>query len=203
MIALTTGDDVALEGRWDASADPGRVLVFCHPHPLHRGTMAAPLMVGVTRHLVEAGFAVLRFNFRGVAGSGGTHDYGVGELADVQAAVDLASATYPSLPLGIAGWSFGAATALVWQAKTGSSLPYVGIAPPVDSERAPSLPEPEELQTARRTFVLGDRDQFIAVEDLQAYADRIGASLEVLKGSDHFFYFREDRVAAAMAAALS
>lgn len=203
MIALTTADGVVLEGRWDVPPHPERALVFCHPHPLHRGTMTAPLMVGVTRHLVAAGFAVLRFNFRGVGNSEGRHDYGVGELDDVQAAIDLAAAAHPSLPLCIAGWSFGAATALVWQAETHSTIPYAGIAPPVDSERAPRLPDPGSLRPAQRTFVLGDRDQFVAVDELRAYADGIGAHLEVLRGSDHFFYFREDRVAAAVAAALA
>lgn len=194
---------VTLEARWDVPDDPHFVAVLCHPHPLQRGTMTAPLMEAVARSLCMRGFAVLRFNFRGVGASTGSHDFGVGEVDDVAAAVAAAAATYPDRPLGLSGWSFGAATALRYQAKTRSALPYAGIAPPVASDRSPALPALHELEEAHRTFIVGDRDQFVTVDDLTTYAATIGAQIEVLNGSDHFFYFREDRVAAAVADALT
>lgn len=194
---------VTLEARWDLPAEPRFVAVLCHPHPLQRGTMTAPLMGAVARSLCMRGFAVLRFNFRGVGASTGNHDHGVGEVDDVSAAVDAAGAAYPDLPLGLAGWSFGAATALRFQAKTRSTVPYAGIAPPVTSERSPALPAAHELAAAHRTLILGDRDQFVTVDELTAYAASIGAHMEVLTGSDHFFHFREERVAAAVADGLT
>lgn len=195
--------DVSLEARWDTPAEAHFVAVLCHPHPLHRGTMTAPLMEAVAHNLCMRGFAVLRFNFRGVGASTGSHDFGVGEVDDVRSAVAAAAAEYPQLPLGIAGWSFGAATALRYQAGSRSTHPYVGIAPPVASERSPALPAAHELAPAHRTFVVGDRDQFVTVVQLGEYASTIGAHLEVLEGSDHFFHFREDRVAAAVADGLT
>lgn len=195
--------DIQLEARWDIPAQPTRVLVFCHPHPLQRGTMTAPLMEAVTRSLCMRGFAVLRFNFRGAGQSTGSHDYGVGEVDDVHAAVTEAVGTYPDLPLGLAGWSFGAATALRYQAREQSTAAYVGIAPPVAVDRAPALPMRHELAPAHRLFVLGDRDQFVTVDGLTEYAGRIGGRIEILEGSDHFFYFREERVAAALADGLT
>lgn len=195
-IRISTSDHIDLEGRWDLPLEETKgVVVFCHPHPRQGGTMSAPLMVAVTRHLVAAGRAVLRFNFRGVGGSGGTWDAGDGEVLDITAAVALASETLPDLPLGVTGWSFGAATSLRWMADSSSNVPWVGIAPPVTSEYSPSLPEPSALAPAPKTFILGDRDQFTSVADLGAYAESVGGTLEVLKGSDHFFYFREERVA--------
>jgi uncharacterized protein len=194
---------VTLEARWDEPAEPRFVAVMCHPHPLQRGAMTAPLMEAVARSLCMRGFAVLRFNFRGVGASTGTHDFGVGEVDDVAYAVDAAAAAHPELPLGIAGWSFGAATALRYAAKTRSALPYAGIAPPVESERSPALPAAHELADAHRTFILGDRDQFVSVDELSEYAASIGAHIEILEGSDHFFYFREERVAAAVADGLT
>ena len=157
--------------------------------------MNAPLMEAVTRALVANDFAVLRFNFRGVGGSTGTHGSGIHEIEDVDSAVRYAIAQHPRLPFAIAGWSFGAATALNWQARSGSGWPYVGIAPPVVSDHSPPLPSEDELAPAVRTFILGDRDQFTSSEALTEYAARIGATVEILGGSDHFFYFREDRVA--------
>jgi hypothetical protein len=201
-LTLHTADGLALEGRWDRPGDAQRCLVLCHPHPLQRGTMTAPLMVAVTDHLVAAGFAVLRFNFRGVGASEGTHGHGIAELADIDAAVAAARAEHGDLPQRIAGWSFGAVVALCWQAARGDDRPYAGIAPPVASEHAPPLPAPGDLLAAPRTFVIGDRDQFTAVGDLERYAGTIDASVEVLAGSDHFFHFREDKVAGIAAAAL-
>lgn len=201
-IRLTASDGVELEATWDAPGQPDRVLVFCHPHPLHQGTMTAPLMSAVTKELVADGFVVLRFNFRGVGGSDGTHDLGISEMDDIHVAVTTARSAYPDLPLAIAGWSFGAATALRWQAREGSTLPYVGIAPPVVSDRTPALPAPADLAPAQRTFIVGDRDQFVTTGDLSGYAASIGADIEILTGSDHFFYFREAKVAATMAEAL-
>ena len=56
------------------------------------------------------------------------------------------------------------------------------------------LPADAELASARRTFIIGDRDQFASTEDMGRYATDTGVTMQVLKGSDHFFYFREDEV---------
>lgn len=195
---LETTDGPTLEARWDAADDPVGVIVFCHPHPQQGGTMTAPLMHKVTKHLVGAGFSILRFNFRGVGLSEGTWDGGLGEIDDVGAAMEAARGR-ASTPLGLTGWSFGAATALAWQAREADSTPFAGIAPPALTEYAERLPQPGELSAARRLFILGDRDQFITVAQLQAYSEAAGGRLEVLKGSDHFFYFREEQVAGLIA----
>lgn len=199
--SFATADDIVLEGRWDGPDHPERVAVLCHPHPQHGGTMTAPLLRQLTKHLTGAGFAVLRFNFRGVGASGGEWGDGTAEIDDVAAAVPEAAAAHPGLPLGLAGWSFGAVTALRWIARHGSTLPYVGIAPVVSSPLTPPLPD--ALPPARRTFILGDRDQFTTVEALESYAAGVGGEVVVLEGSDHFFYFREQRLAEAVIAGLS
>jgi hypothetical protein len=200
---IRTTDGEVLEARWDLPDLPQRAVVFCHPHPLYGGTMTAPLMVGVTRYLVDHGFAVLRFNFRGVGASTGVHGNGSDEVADVAAAVATGDAAHPEIPLSLAGWSFGAATALSWAAASGSRHAYAGIAPPVLSGMTPRLPPAEALAPAPRTFILGNRDQFVPVGELERYAGSIGASLRVLPGSDHFFSFREERVAEIVAVALA
>ena len=198
---IERADGPELEARWDRPAtDAAGAVVFCHPHPQHGGTMTAPLMHKVTKGLVEGGLAVLRFNFRGVGLSDGAWDGGVGETDDVAAAVARARDDEPGLALGLAGWSFGAVTALAWQARTADTTPYAGIAPPVRTEYADRLPGPGDLAPARRLFILGDRDQFATVEELGDYAAAAGGSFEVLKGSDHFFYFREEGVAALLVA---
>jgi alpha/beta superfamily hydrolase len=186
--------NVALEARWDVPDDAVRVMVLCHPHPLHGGTMRVPLLNGVTKVLLAGATAVLRFNFRGVEGSTGRWSGGIDEIDDIAAAVDAARELFPDLPLAVGGWSFGAATSLRWMARDREDLPWVGIAPPVSSELTPGLPPRSSLGEARRTFIVGDRDQFITVDEIEAYAAAVGGTVHVIRGSDHFFYFRHDRV---------
>ena len=191
---LTTSDGFELEARWDVPAHPcEHTVVFCHPHPLHGGTMTAPLMDNVTEHLIRSGMAVLRFNFRGVGSSEGHWGKGVAEVRDVAAA--MAAARDASPEVSLVGWSFGAATALRFQASEGDTAAYVGIAPPVRGSEGATLPVPAELARARRTILIGERDQLIDVDDVRAYAANIGADFHVLAASDHFFHFRERRVA--------
>ena len=61
------------------------------------------------------------------------------------------------------------------------------------------MPEVEELRPAERLIVFGDRDQFASVDEMEAFANRFGAVMEILRGSDHFFYFREETVGALVA----
>ena len=200
---IETADGVVLEGVWSSPVgDAAGCVVFCHPHPLDGGTMNAPLMRGVAKALAAAGLWVLRFNFRGVGTSQGTWGGGLGEVLDVAAAVALAAATHPTLSLGVTGWSFGASVSLGWQAETGSTLPWVGIAPGIHPYRGAVPPDPAHLAAARRLIVIGDRDQFATVEEMKAYAASFGAEVAVLPGSDHFFLLREVRVGALVAAHL-
>lgn len=198
-VTIAGDGGITLEARWDRPPTPQGFIVFCHPHPQHGGTMTAPLMHKVTKGLVARELAVLRFNFRGVGLSTGTWDGGLGEIDDVAAAVRHAGAELPETPMGLAGWSFGAATALAWQAREQDATPFSGIAPPIRTELVERLPQPRQLAAARRLFIVGDRDQFVTVDEMTAYVEDAGGTLAVLTGSDHFFYFREDRVATLMA----
>ncbi|MGD2005776.1 MAG: alpha/beta hydrolase, partial [Pseudomonadales bacterium] len=45
------------------------ILLVCHPHPLHQGTMHNKVVTTLARMARDLGMPVLRFNFRGVMGS--------------------------------------------------------------------------------------------------------------------------------------
>ena len=144
----------------------------------------APLMVAVTTRLVERGFSVLRFNFRGIGASTGTHDQGKAEVLDVAAAVDAAHDT--GLDVHLSGWSFGAGTALRWLGGQQDPIPYAGIAPSPENL-------PDELPAAPKRIVVGTRDQVVDIELIRSYAERLSIDL-VLTPGDHFFHGRGKKI---------
>jgi alpha/beta superfamily hydrolase len=200
---ISVEDGITLEARWDVLDSPRGVVVLCHPHPLYGGNMQLPLLRTVAACLVDAGCAVLRFNFRGAGSSTGTWSGGPGELADLAAACRAARAAFPDLPLRLAGWSFGAVMALHWQSDQGSRHRLAAIAPPTRIKDSPPLPDPSSLAPAPRLFLIGSRDQYADLAVLESYAAALGAELRVLPGSDHFLYGREHRVGEAVAAHLA
>src|SRR6202042_1787988 len=63
---------------------PSRAAIVCHPHPMFGGTMHNKVVYQAAKALQQSGIPVLRFNFRGVGLSEGTHDRGRGEQDDVR-----------------------------------------------------------------------------------------------------------------------
>ena len=83
--------------------------MILHPHPQGGGTMNDRITQALYKTFVKRGFAVLRFNFRGVGRSQGTFDNGIGELSDAAAALDWVQSFHPEAQTTwIAGFSFGA-----------------------------------------------------------------------------------------------
>ena len=70
-------DRVRLEGLF-AVAGGTKGAVISHPHSLMGGDMWNSVVETVAQALFDAGISTLRFNFRGVGGSGGHFDEGRG-----------------------------------------------------------------------------------------------------------------------------
>lgn len=192
-FAIETADGETLEARWDSPDHPKFTAVFCHPSPVDRGSMMAPLMIGVTQKLVSRGHAVLRFNFRGVGESTGHYSGGGGEIADVAAA--MAAAGRRATKVGLAGWSFGAAVAFNWlMVEQSTTTPYVGIAPPAD--RLLGVPP-----AGPKRVILGTREQVVDSGALQAFCIDHGIDLIITPG-DHFFHGRGGRIGKLVAEGL-
>ena len=113
MDLYLSGAAGRLEARlWEPEhVAPRAAAVFCHPHPLYGGTLDNKVVFRAARGLQKAGLATLRFNFRGVKGSGGEHDGHGGEVDDLGTALDWMHERYPDLPLWAGGFSFGSRTA--------------------------------------------------------------------------------------------
>jgi len=121
-----------LEGRYQPGKTPnGPCAIVLHPHPEFGGTMNNQVVYHLFYMFVERGFAVLRFNSRGVGRSQGLFDHGVGELSDAAAALDwLQSLNRESKGCWIAGFSFGAWIGMQLLMRRPEVEGFISVVPP-------------------------------------------------------------------------
>ena len=212
--AMFAGDS-RLEGvlEWPGEGPVRGGVVVAHPHPLHGGTMAQPVVYRCAQASRDRGFATLRFNFRGVGGSEGAYS-GRDEYRDVEAAsayLRSRMTTVPEstpgheLPLAVAGYSFGSVMAAV-SAMTimPDVLVLIGFAvesdlfPRAALERLRMFPNPV-------LAVCGERDDLAPPEVVRAALAGINVDfrLRVVEGTGHFFEGRQREVGEAVASFIS
>lgn len=183
-----------------ATSAPLAALV-CHPHPLFGGSLHNKVVYHAMKALNDPafglGFPVLRFNFRGVGLSKGTHD-GDAEAADVLAALDWLKRE-SARPVVVAGFSFGAAMALHACRHLEGSPKGLRPGPSIHSLIALGLPTQIESPAYRysfldeitipKLFLSGDHDQFSTPGQLNQITQAAAEPKELilLSGADHFF----------------
>ena len=175
---------------------PALAAVVCHPHPLFGGTMHNKVVYQAAKSLDTLGLPVLRFNFRGAGLSAGEHNRGVGERDDVRAALDFLAKQFPSWPLLLVGFSFGAWVGLRVGCEDRRVSHLIGLGVPVNSSDFSFLRASEKP----KLFVHGSADRYGEVEKVK----RLVASLPgrnhlvVVEGADHFFSGKLDQLDAAI-----
>jgi hypothetical protein len=186
-LTLSTGDGVSLEARLSVPANSAAGIAVCHPHPLYGGDMDNPVVVRIVEVAAAASLTTIRFNFRGVGASTGTHGEGAAEQQDLEAALThLRSILPPGAPVLAAGYSFGSLVAAQVAAR-GQVDALALIAPPLglgDDRRLPDLPAPFPV-----LIVVGTQDEYCppsVVERLRA--ERASATFSVIEGANHFFF---------------
>jgi hypothetical protein len=190
----TTSDGLTLEAEVAVADGTARAAtVLCHPHPQFGGTMRSIVIGALFDALPPAGVTCLRFNFRGVEGSEGFHDNGRGEQLDVVAAIGTLDAQVDaSLPMLLAGWSFGGDLALATVVDRVAG--WFAVAPPLRS--APDFsagardPRPKLLALAEHDEI---RTPASVVEETSTW---VATELEVVGGASHYFVGRTDRLVA-------
>ena len=161
--------DISLEGLFSApSAPPSIGAVICHPHPQYGGEMRNNVVSALTLAFQEAGIATLRFNFRGVGQSGGSHGEGEAEIEDVKAAVTALLARQPVSTVVVAGYSFGSVVGLRAGAEDERVHTLIGVALPI------GFRDPSFLLTANKPTLLvsGDNDNFSPIPGLQELIEK-------------------------------
>jgi alpha/beta superfamily hydrolase len=137
------------------------------------------------RALRELGLRTVRFNFRGVGATEGTHDEGRGELEDMLALIaDQAGEG----ALAIAGFSFGAyvangAVQSLWPSGRVEKIVLVGTS--AQKHVLPALPE----EARERTLVIhGEEDDTVPLAAVMDWARPQSLPVTVVPGGGHFFH---------------
>ena len=198
---IFTGPEGRLEGRYQPSQDnqaPIAVILHPHPHPSFGGNMNHPIVYKLYYMFKERGFTTLRFNFRGVGGSQGTFDHGIGELSDAAAALDWIENLHPdSNGCWVAGFSFGAWIAMQLLMRRPEIEGYMSLSP------QPNLYDFGFLAPCPTSGLIihGDKDQVASKADVQSLlVDRLRAqrgiitTQEIVKGADHSFSKHQEKV---------
>lgn len=196
-VGVRTSDGIDLDAEVALGAAPGAAVVLAHPHPAHGGSMRSLVTSELFGALPGLGVAALRFNFRGVGDSGGTHEGGEPERLDVSAAIGVMARLVPGVPLVVSGWSFGADVSLAVDDPVLTG--WFAVAPPLRILPAGLLvasgdPRPKVL-------AIPEHDQFNPPERCaEKTIGWVNTRREVVAGGDHFLVGRTHVVARWLAA---
>jgi alpha/beta superfamily hydrolase len=182
--AEIAGPAGALSVAVDTTPDlPSRGLaVLCHPHPLQGGTMDNKVVTTLARALVQRGWRVVRFDYRGVRQSAGSWDEGRGEVDDALAVV--AAHRLAGEPLLLGGFSFGGYVASAAAAKLPEAerpRRMVLVAPSTVKHDAPPV-------TAETLLVHGEADDVVPLSASMDWARPQALPVVVVPGAGHFFH---------------
>lgn len=179
-----------LEALWLDTPDARGVALICHPNPVQGGTMLNKVVSTVQRTARDSGLATLRFNYRGVGTSAGSHDMASGEVDDAEAVARWLRAQYPQLPLTLLGFSFGGFVA----AALGGRLEAQGVTLEKLFMLAPAVHRlTEENPTASNCpliLIQPEDDEVIDPQAVYAWSAGLGRAHELLKVAEcgHFFH---------------
>ena len=178
--------------------------LVAHPHPLMGGTMDNKVAQTMARAFNQLGYVSVRPNFRGVGGTAGVHDNGVGELEDLLHVTEwmctpsswssfevTANQAWVSnvntFPLVISGFSFGSFVGshlvqrLADLGRPAERLVMVGSA--AGKWTLAEVP-------ADTILIHGELDETSPLIDVFNWARPQELTVQVVPGADHFFHRR-------------
>ena len=179
-----------LEALYLDVADARGVVLICHPNPVQGGTMLNKVVSTLQRTARDAGYVTLRFNYRGVGQSAGSHDMGAGEVADAEAAVAWLRQQHPELPLVLMGFSFGGFVAASLAGRLEAAdveLQQLFMIAPAVMRLNAQFPLPERVAL---TVVQPDTDEVVDPQLVYDWSATLSRPHELLKVAEcgHFFH---------------
>ena len=165
---------------------PRGVAVVAHPHPLMGGTMDNKVVHTLVRAHVLAGWATVRFNFRGVGRSAGVYDEGRGETEDLWAVLahHQSELGLTAQPWVLAGFSFGgfvAARSVQQRGDRPAPDSLVLVGPATSRFEVPEVP----LHTV---VIHGEEDDVVPLSTVLDWARPQALPVTVVPGTGHFFH---------------
>ena len=202
--AMEMSIDLPDELKSDPSFVVRGLVLVAHPHPLMGGTMDNKVAQTIARSFNQLGYVSVRPNFRGVGGTAGVHDDGVGELEDLLHVTDWMRtpsswsqfdatanqawvASSNMLPLVVSGFSFGSFVGshlvqrLADLGRPAERLVMVGSA----AGKWTLAPVPGDT-----ILIHGELDETIPLIDVLDWARPQELTVQVVPGADHFFHRR-------------
>ena len=202
--AIEMSIDLPDELKNDPSFAVRGLALVAHPHPLLGGTMDNKVAQTMARAFNQLGYISVRPNFRGVGGTAGVHDHGVGELEDLLHVTEWmqtpsswsqfeATAHQPrvnaanTLPLVVSGFSFGSFVGshlvqrLAELGRPAERLVMVGSA----AGKWTLAPVPADT-----ILIHGELDETILLKNVFDWALPQELTVQVVPGADHFFHRR-------------
>jgi len=202
--AIEMSIDLPDELKNDPSFAVRGLALVAHPHPLLGGTMDNKVAQTMARAFNQLGYVSVRPNFRGVGGTAGVHDHGVGELEDLLHVTEWmqtpsswpqfeATAHQPwvnaanTLPLVVSGFSFGSFVGshlvqrLAELGRPAERLVMVGSA----AGKWTLAPVPADT-----ILIHGELDETILLKNVFDWALPQELTVQVVPGADHFFHRR-------------
>ncbi len=197
-----TGPAGTLEARLDRVPESSVTFgcIVCHPHPQQAGTMNNKVVTTIARTVARNHGVSLRFNYRGVGASSGSYDGDRGELEDTLAAIrGMREQCGVSLPLIVAGFSFGGAIAYRVAAET-DVVGLITIAPAWQRIPASTRANPPSW-----LLLQGEDDEIIPASGVIDWArsHEPGPQIERVEATGHFFHGRLTDLADAVTAYIS
>jgi uncharacterized protein len=118
LVSFPSRDGLMLRGWWFATAPEQPVIIILHGIAAHRAEPAERVF-GITRELIDQGYNILTFDFRGHGESEGEHtSAGLYEKNDLLGAIDFIRKKGISGKIGVLGFSMGAAISLLTAAES-------------------------------------------------------------------------------------
>lgn len=192
-----SGGKIKLEGSFEEGRT-GRNVVLCHPHPLYGGNMNNNVVIAARSAFAESGRGTLRYNFRGVGGSGGVPGDGDKDSEDLLEVSEYVRRNYPG-QLDLAAYSYGAWVALKAVRLGLAPDLLVLISPPLEFISFGGLDLPDRPML----ITIGNQDEFCSVESLQKWLStqpKAGrAEVEIFPYGDHFYWGLEQKLSARIA----
>jgi len=195
---IFNGPEGRLEGKYNPAPEPySAIALILHPSPQHGGSMNNKVVYTLFHTFVKRGFAVLRFNFRGVGRSQGVFTKGEGELSDAASALDwLQSYNQNSRECWIAGCSFGAWIGMQLLMRRPEITGFISVAPPANMYDFTFLaPCPSS-----GLVLTGEKDEIVPYESVKKLVDKLNQQRdinvlhEVVPGANHFFQAKLDEM---------